>query len=325
MSERIDIAVIGAGPAGLNAGLYASRARLAVTVFDRGSPGGQVLTTSEVENYLGFESISGPELALTFETHARNSGTDIRHFVDVEKIIPATDPLVGHEIVTGEGSVFAGSVIIVTGASPNKLGVPGEEQFAGRGVSYCATCDGNFFRGKNVAVIGGGDTAVEDALYLSHIVGNVTVVHRRDELRAQKVLQERLFERSNVEFAWNSRLGEVMGDDVSVNGVALTDPDGNPSTNIDVQGVFVAVGLKPNSSVVPEGVKMDDGWVLTDERMHTNIPGLFAAGDIRQNALKQISVSVGESAVAATEAGRYLDEIGWDTVGIKVDAEETVS
>jgi len=156
-------------------------------------------------------------------------------------------------------------------------------------------------------------------------VDNVVVVHRRGELRAQKVLQERLFERSNVEFAWNSKLGEVKGDDVSVNGVALTDPDGNPSKILDVQGVFIAVGLKPNSSVVPAGVNTEDGWVLTDERMHTNISGVFAAGDIRRNALKQISVSVGESAVASTEAGRYLDEIGWDTVGIKVDTADAVS
>lgn len=306
--ERIDVAIVGAGPAGLTAALYTARAGLKTVVFDKGIPGGQVLNTTHVENYPGFPGgISGPALAEAFEMQAKNAGAHIEHLTEVDCI--AADES-RKQVVTTEGKSYeAGAIIIVSGASPNKLGIPGEENFAGRGVSYCATCDGAFFSGKNVAVAGGGDTAVEDALYLSRIAAKVTVIHRRDKLRAIKILQDRAFATSNIEFMWNTTVAELKGSVMLEE--ALLNVDGHKRVSLPVDGFFVAVGLRPNAEALPPNITVDDGYIVTDVNMHTSVPGVFAAGDIRKNSLKQISVAVGEAAVAATEAGKYIDEIDW--------------
>lgn len=307
--QRVDIAIIGAGPAGLTAALYGARGGLKTVVFDKGLPGGQVLNTSHVENYPGFpEGISGPALAEAFELQAKNAGASVEHLTEIESM-ELTD---GSKILrTAEDEWHAGVVIIAAGAYPNKLSVPGEEQYSGLGVSYCATCDGAFFSGKNVAIAGGGDTAVEDALYLSRIVNKVTVVHRRDQLRATKVLQDRAFAASNIEFKWNSVITKITGNQM-VEELELESTTGDEPSKLPVDGVFVAIGLRPSTSWMPAEIELDEGYIVTNERLETNIKGVFAAGDIRRNGLKQISVAVGEAALAATEAIKYIDEIGWE-------------
>lgn len=293
MNEKIyDLLIIGGGPAGMTAAIYASRAGLDYAVIEQGFPGGQVLNTEEVENYPGFTSISGMDLGAKFMEHATALG--------MEQIMEeVTDLEVGEEmktVRTFSGEYRARKLLFCTGASPRRLGVPGEEEFRGKGVSYCATCDGAFFRGQKTVIAGGGDTAVSDAVYLSKICEEVTLVHRRDSLRAADYLQKKLFAKENVNVLWNSQIREITGDNkVS----SITVETGGSREQIPAKGVFIAVGITPNSALLKGKVDTDGGgYILTDEHMQTSIRGVYAAGDVRQKGLRQIITAAADAAIA---------------------------
>lgn len=297
-----DVLVIGAGPAGLGAAIYGMRAGMEIAVVDR-SPisGGQVLTTYEVDNYLGYPGISGGELSQKFREHADNLGVQ---FImgDVSRIENLEDKKV---VYTDAGNFETKSVILATGASHAHLGVKGEEELAGMGVSYCATCDGAFFRKRTVAVVGGSDVAVEDAIFLAGICQKVYLIHRRDELRAAKSLQNKLFELPNVEIIWDSEVKEICGTDM-VEEVILHNKKNDSTTKLEVNGVFVAVGINPNTQQFTGLVEMDEqGYILADENCATSTPGIFVAGDIRKKQLRQIITAVADGANAINSAQKY--------------------
>lgn len=303
--RQVDVVVIGAGPGGLTAALYASRANLKTVIIEKGMPGGEVNNTADVENYPGFKLISGPELANHFYESSMGFGAEFVYdnvtsleVSDLQKIVH-----------TDKTSYQAPVVIIATGSHHRKLGVVGEEEFAGRGVSYCAVCDGFFFRDKHVVVVGGGDSAVEEGNYLTQFASKVTIIHRRDELRAQKVLQERAFANEKIEFVWDSVVEEILGDE-QVSEIAVCNVKTNERTTIQADGVFIYVGLIPNSSLVKDlGVVDDEGWVITNTQMATTIPGLFAIGDVRQTHLRQIATAVGDGSHAGHMAYQYITSL----------------
>jgi len=304
--EKCELVIIGGGPAGLSAGIYAARAAIKTVLLERGIPGGLVVSSQHIENYPGFESgISGPELMAQMEKQARRFDLEIR-FADVWVIQPA-----GSEIIleTDHGRISAGAIIVATGVQPNLLGVKGEFELTGRGVSYCATCDGAFFRGKRVAVVGGGDAAVEEAMFLTKFAERVFVIHRRGELRATKIIQQRAFTNPKIEFVWHSVVDEILGGDM-VESLTVRDVRDHKTTSLDVDGVFIYVGYRPNSSLVEDLVELDEkGYIITDENMRTNRPGIFAAGDIRQKLLRQVVTAVADGAIAAVAAEKYLEEM----------------
>jgi len=303
--NHYELAILGAGPAGMTAGLYASRARIDHILIEKGAPGGQVLTTDWVDNYPGFpDGISGFELMDKMTAQAKRFDVNIltREVASLE----LSDPSI-KKIVFYDGSELTCSALIIcTGALPNKIGVPGELELAGKGVSYCGTCDAPFYRNMHVAVIGGGDTAVEEAEYLTRFVSKVSLIHRRDELRATKILQEKAFANDKIEFVWNSRVTAIEGEN-EVERLQLVDNDGNTST-LDVQGVFVLIGITPNNNVLPlEQLGADDwGFIKTDCETETAIPGVFAAGDIRSKLMRQVVNACGEGANAVIAAEHYL-------------------
>lgn len=299
-----DLIIIGGGPAGLTAGLYAGRAKLDCLLLERLSPGGQVLTTNWVENYPGFPGgIGGFDLMDRMKTHAEEFGLKIQS-EEVKEILPQQDHLL---IKTDIKEHTCRALILAMGASPRKLGIPGEDTLTGKGVSYCATCDGFFFRDQEVAVIGGGDSAIEEALFLTRFATKVLVIHRRDRLRAMKVLQERAFENSKIEFVWNAVPLAIKGKD-SVEAIIIKDLKEERTFELKVQGVFVFIGYAPNTKIVEGLVELDDqGFVVTNQDMETSRKGIFAAGDIRSKSLRQISTAVGDGAIAAYSAIRYLE------------------
>lgn len=303
--NHFELAILGAGPAGMTAGLYASRARIDHVLIEKGAPGGQVLTTDWVDNYPGFpEGISGFDLMDKMTAHAKRFDVNIltREITSLDLSNPAVKKIIFHD-----GSVITcDSLIICTGASPNKLGLPGELELAGKGVSYCGTCDAPFYRNLHVAVIGGGDTAVEEADYLTRFASKVTIIHRRDELRATKILQEIAFANKKIEYAWNSRVTAIEGEK-EVERLLLVDNDGNTST-LEVQGVFVLIGITPNNEILPvEQLGADQwGFIKTDCETQTVIPGVFAAGDIRSKMMRQVVNACGEGANAVIAAEHYL-------------------
>lgn len=306
--ENIDLVIIGGGPAGLAAGIYAARADMKTVLVERGMPGGLAASTEFIENYPGFaDGIGGPELAMQMDAQARRFGLDVRS-VNVESIQPADKHLLVH---TEDGIIAARSVILATGAQPSKLGVPGEGKFHGRGVSYCATCDGAFFRDKTVAVVGGGDAAVEEGLYLTKFATKVYIIHRRDSLRATKILQRRAMENKKIEFCWNSVVEEILGVG-TINEIRLKDVKTEATRQLKVEGVFVYVGLKPSTELVRDLVKLDKlGYVITDDNMKTSQPGIFAAGDVRSKSLRQVVTAVSDGATAAVAAEKYLEQLDW--------------
>ncbi len=306
MSEIVDVAIIGAGPAGLTAGLYAARGGLSATILERITPGGQLAQTDKVENYPGFpEGAEGWQLAYDMQQQAVHFGASIVTD-DVASVDFTSDPKV---ITAKSGNEYrARTVIVASGAHPRKLGVPGEGELAGRGVSYCATCDGNFFRGKAVVVVGGGNTAAGDALYLARICEKVYLVHRRDSLRATKIYHERLEETENVEFVWNSNAVRIeAGDDGAVKSLVVADKNTGDERTIECAAVFVAVGNEPNSDYLYGALDLDEGgYVKADEGGRTSVPGVFAAGDVRAKSLRQVVTAVSDGAQAAENAAEYL-------------------
>ena len=305
--EKIDIAIIGGGPAGLAAALYASRGRAKTVVFERGIPGGQIITTDWVENYPGFpEGLSGSELGDLMTKQAEAHGAIIRSFAPVDSL----EPVDGRFVLTSEGERFlADAVIVATGAVPRKLGIPGEAEFTGRGVSWCATCDGALYRDKTVCVIGGGDAAVEEAMFLTKFAERVHLIHRRDELRATRCIQERCFANDKIEMHWSRVPVEVIGKDGKVAAVRLTSTAGEPEEILPVDGVFIFVGVHPVSELMQELVDTDEtGYIRTDHDGRTAVPGLFAAGDVTDSELKQVITAAAQGASAAFAALRYSVE-----------------
>lgn len=304
-----EVAVIGAGPAGLAAALYAGRARLATVVLERGASGGQASTTHLIENYPGFpEGISGPDLMQRTEQQARRFGAEFR-CAEVRGVM-RDEGDAGFIIDSNEGEVRAPAVIVATGTEPVRLGVPGEDRLRGAGVSYCATCDGAFFRDKHVLVIGGGDSAIVEALFLTRFASRVTVVHRRDELRATKVVREDAFRNPKIDFAWNSVVDEILGGE-KVEGVVLKDTRTGERRRMDADGVFVAIGSRPDTRFVADLADLDQrGYILTDDRMRTRTGGLFAAGDVRSKTVRQVVTAVADGAIAAVEAEKHISGRG---------------
>ena len=304
MSGRVyDVAIIGSGPAGLSAAVYAGRARLHTLVIEQfPMSGGQVINTVDVDNYLGLKGIEGFEMAMKFREHADSFGAE---FVTASvRSLRAEEPV--KTIVCAEGEYQARTVILATGATHRKLGVPGEEELAAKGVSYCATCDGAFFRGKTVAVVGGGDVAVEDALYLAKLCDKVYVIHRRDTLRANKAEQEALFALSNIEMVWNTEVVSIEGSG-QVEGARVRNNHTGEVSLLPLDGVFIAVGITPNSEPFRGVVEMDKGgFIIAGEEGVTSAPGVFAAGDIRTKALRQIVTAVADGANAVYAAEGYL-------------------
>ncbi|HET9513112.1 MAG TPA: thioredoxin-disulfide reductase, partial [Gemmatimonadales bacterium] len=293
-----DVIIVGAGPAGLCAALYAGRGMLKTVVLERGIPGGELLNTEKIEDYPGFLSILGPDLAEKMTDHAKAFGADIR-VEQVEAIRREADGI--FRVETGSGTVYRGLTVILTaGGTPNRLGVPGEAEFAGRGVSYCAVCDGAFFKGETIAVVGGGDAAVEEAEYLTRYAAKVYVIHRRDQFRASKLLQERLFSSPKVEVIWNTTVNAITGDPRGVKRLSLESTVNGSHSELAVTGIFIFIGFTPNSGLIKEHFAHDPaGYVITDDRMMTSIPGLFAAGDLRVQLTRQITTAVGDATTAA--------------------------
>jgi thioredoxin reductase (NADPH) len=298
--------IIGGGPAGMTAGIYASRAMMKVVLLEKGAYGGQMLTTAHLENYPGFpEGIGGFELADLMHKHAEAFKLPIE-YRSVNALKKEHDLFV---LDTGQEDIRAKTVLIATGAVPNKLGVPGEEKLTGRGVSYCATCDGALYRDRAVAVIGGGDSAVEEALFLTRFASIVHIVHRRDQLRAVPLTSERALSNERVKMEWNTTLKEIRGDE-EVKEIILEDVNSGQTRALDVDGVFIYVGITPITGFVEGLVDLDDGgYILTDKNMASSLRGIFAAGDVRSDSIRQVSSAVGDGATAAFNAYKYLEEI----------------
>jgi thioredoxin reductase (NADPH) len=303
-----DVVIVGGGPAGLCAALYAARAKLSTLVIDKLIPGGQILNTEWVEDYPGFESILGPDLAAKMQAHAEKFGAQI--VMDDVTEVRSEGPDHRVKVVqTLEREYRAKAVIVCAGGSPVKLGVPGEERLNARGVSYCAVCDGPFFNGKVLAVVGGGDAAVEEGTFLTKYASKVYLIHRRDQLRAQKILQDRLFANPKVEVIWDTVVDEIRGDTV-VTGLQLRNVKTGETRTLEVGGVFIFIGFRPNSDILKGQVQRDaGGHIITNALMETGVPGIYAAGDIRAQLARQVTTAVGDATTAAIAAEKYIEAL----------------
>lgn len=305
--EKIyDVIIIGAGPAGMTSAVYTSRANLSTLMIERGMPGGQMANTEEVENYPGFDHILGPELSTKMFEHAKKFGAEYA-YGDVKEVIDGKE----YKTVNAGSKSYKGrTVIISSGAEYKKIGVPGEKELGGRGVSYCAVCDGAFFKNKELVVVGGGDSAVEEGVYLTRFASKVTIVHRRDELRAQKILQDRAFDNDKIDFIWSHTVKEINEKDGKVGSVTLVSTKDGEEQEFKTDGVFIYVGMLPlTKPFLNLGITNDMGYIETNERMETKIPGIFAAGDIREKTLRQIVTATGDGSIAAQSAQHYVEEL----------------
>ncbi|MEO4054526.1 thioredoxin-disulfide reductase [Solibacillus sp. CAU 1738] len=305
--EKIyDVVIIGAGPAGMTAAVYTSRANLSTLMIERGIPGGQMANTEEVENYPGFDHILGPELSTKMFDHAKKFGAEYA-YGDVSEIIDGEQY---KTIKSGNKEYKTRAIIISTGAEYKKMGIPGEKELGGRGVSYCAVCDGAFFKQKNLVVVGGGDSAVEEGVYLTRFANKVTIVHRRDKLRAQKILQDRAFANEKIDFIWNSTVKEVHEDNGKVGSVTLVSTVDGTETEFTTDGVFVYIGMVPLTAPFASlNILNEAGYVVTNEKMETSVPGIFAAGDVRDKMLRQIVTATGDGSIAAQSAQHFIEEL----------------
>ena len=302
VTSHREVIVVGGGIAGYTAGLYAKRYNLDVLVLEKAAPGGQTLTAARIENYPGFpDGITGPELVQRVQQQAENHGVPTE-LAEVTGLAPASDEWLLH---ASRGEYLTTALIITAGAHPRSLQVPGEKELRGAGVSYCATCDGFFFRGQTVAVVGGGDTALEEALYLSGLAAQVYVIHRRDELRAQPYLQEKAVNQDNIEFIWDTVVTAIVGGE-QVAGLQLQNKQTGHEQDLAVDGVFIAVGYLAATGWLGATVELHDGFIVTDQHMRASQPGIFAAGDIRDTPLRQIATAVGDASIAAYSTYQYI-------------------
>ena len=306
MAKNYDVIIIGAGPGGLTAALYASRANLSVLILDRGPYGGQMNNTDAIDNYPGFTEIKGPELDEKMYQSVMKFKPDFE-YGDVQSVTLEDD----HKLVkTDTGDYTAPVVIIGTGADHKHLNVPGEEEYSGRGVSYCAVCDAAFFKDEDVVVIGGGDSAVEEGIYLAQLAKSVTIVHRRDKLRAQPELQKRAFDNKKIKFVWNAQTESIDGDGQKVTGITYLDKETGEKKTLSAAGVFIYVGVIPQTAPFKDlGILDEKGWIPTDEHMRTKVPGILALGDVRAKDLRQIANAVGDGSIAGQEAYNYLQSL----------------
>lgn len=299
---EFDTVILGGGPAGLSAGIYASRGAVSTAIVDMNMFGGQPSNYLELENYPGFQVVGGYDLMEKFEEHADKFGVKKFPMQEIQSI-----DLNSKKIITSENEFTAKTIIIATGAQPMKLGVPGEKEFVGRGVSYCAVCDGAFYRNKVVAVVGGGNAAVEEAMYLTKFADKVYLVHRRDELRADKIVQERAFKNEKIEFVWNSIVTEIKGENL-VDTVVLENVKTHEISNLSVNGVFPYIGIVPNVENISGQLLQDaGGFIITDETMATSVEGVFAVGDVRKTPLRQVITAASDGAVGAVYAVKYIE------------------
>ncbi|MFS0558409.1 thioredoxin-disulfide reductase [Brevibacillus sp. 179-C9.3 HS] len=300
-----DVIIAGAGPAGMTAAVYTSRANMSTLMLERGIPGGQMANTEDIENYPGFSSILGPDLSTKMFEHAQQFGAEYA-YGEIKEI---RDEAPYKRVITGDKEYLTKSVIVATGAEHRLLGVPGEKELSGRGVSYCAVCDGAFFRNKELVVVGGGDSAVEEAVFLTRFASKVTIVHRRDQFRAQKILQKRAFDNEKIEVIWDTELKEIRGEG-KVQTLLLENTKTGEQKEFPADGVFIYVGMDPlTESVRPLGITNDAGYVLTDEKMNTKVKGVFAAGDVREKMLRQVVTATGDGSIAAQSAQHYVEEL----------------
>jgi len=310
MEKLYDVVIIGSGPAGLSAGLYAGRALLSTLIIEKEKAGGQIMQTAEIENYPGgMEGESGPTLIQRMSAQADMFGAERVKDTVVEVELSGEEKIIKCQKETYR----AKTVIVATGATPAKLGCPGEEEYTGRGVSYCATCDAPFYGGLEVFVAGGGDAAVEEAIYLTKFARKVTIIHRRDQLRAAKSIQEKAFKNEKIDFMWNSAIEEIKGEGL-INEIVVKNlktgelTSMKPDPNDGLFGLFVFIGYKPQTELFVDQLDNERGYLITDDNMHTNIPGVFAAGDIRKKTLRQVVTAAADGAIAAVEAGKYIEE-----------------
>ena len=304
MNKLYDVIIIGGGPAGLSAGLYTSRNKLNTLLIEKGLIGGNINEAEKVDNYPGFpKGIGGMELTALMHEQASLYGTEVIY--DNVSDIKIADNV--KTVTTSQGDFSAKALIITGGSERQKLNVPGEKEFSGKGVSYCATCDGPFFRDKRVAVVGGGNAALYEALHIAKFASKVAVIHRRDQLRATPVVQDKVFSEPKIEIIWNSVVKEVQGE-IFVNKLKLADVKSNKESFLEIDGVFVAIGLVPNTSYLKDIVPLNDkGYIIVNNKMETGMPGIFAAGDIRENSIRQVIAAAGDGAVAAISAANYID------------------
>lgn len=305
--EKIyDVIIIGAGPAGMTAAVYTSRANLSTLMIERGIPGGQMANTEDVENYPGFESILGPELSNKMFEHAKKFGAEYA-YGDIKEIVDGKEY---KTVKAGSKEFKARSIVISAGAEYKKIGVPGEKELGGRGVSYCAVCDGAFFKNKELVVVGGGDSAVEEGVYLTRFASKVTIVHRRDKLRAQSILQARAFDNEKIDFKWNKTVKEIHEENGKVGRLTLVDTVTGEEEEFKADGVFIYIGMLPLSKPFENlGITNEEGYIETNDQMETKVPGIFAAGDIREKSLRQIVTATGDGSIAAQSVQHYVEEL----------------
>ncbi len=301
-----DVIIIGAGPAGMTAAVYTSRANLTTLMLERGIPGGQMANTEEIENYPGFDHILGPDLSTKMFEHAKKFGAEYA-YGDVKEIIDGEEY---KTIIAGSKEYKARAIIITTGAEYKKMGIPGENELGGRGVSYCAVCDGAFFKNKNLVVVGGGDSAVEEGVYLTRFANKVTIVHRRDELRAQKILQDRAFANEKIDFIWSHTVKEINDANGKVGSVTLVSTKDESEQEFDADGVFIYIGMLPLTKPFASlGILNELGYIETNDKMETRIPGIYAAGDVRDKMLRQVVTATGDGSIAAQASQHYIEEL----------------